>query len=172
MPVQGNATTPARDGSRQNEASTPTMYTKARLQHTHQRCLALSSPPTGVRTRREHSPSTRGHARVTSARRIPLVCGAFVAAVTRPCPRFPSLDPARPVNEAVQLDEWQAKTLREVPSECRLTVPTRTRDDRDLPHEHHPAIATVPERRLERTCADGTRVARLQVAGSSTSRSC
>ena len=34
------------------------------------------------------SPSTRGAARVTSPRQIPLTCGAFVTAVTRWCQRF------------------------------------------------------------------------------------
>ena len=35
------------------------------------------------------SRSTRVHARVTSLRQIRPVCGAFAAAETRPCPRFP-----------------------------------------------------------------------------------
>ena len=35
------------------------------------------------------SPSTRVHARVTLLRRVRLVCGAFVPAVTRVCPRVP-----------------------------------------------------------------------------------
>jgi hypothetical protein len=37
------------------------------------------------------SVSTRVHAWVTFPRQIPSVCGAFVAAMTRPCPRFPPL---------------------------------------------------------------------------------
>jgi hypothetical protein len=37
------------------------------------------------------SQSTRVHARVTPECQIPPVCGAFVADVTRPCPRFPRL---------------------------------------------------------------------------------
>jgi hypothetical protein len=37
------------------------------------------------------SPSTCVHARVTSRGRIPSVCGVFVAAMTRACPRFPPL---------------------------------------------------------------------------------
>jgi hypothetical protein len=37
------------------------------------------------------SPSMRVHARVTTPRQIPPVCGAFVAAETQPCPRFPAL---------------------------------------------------------------------------------
>jgi hypothetical protein len=37
------------------------------------------------------SRSTRVHARVTSQRQIPSVCGAFVAADTRLCPRVPRL---------------------------------------------------------------------------------
>ena len=32
--------------------------------------------------------TTRGHARVTSSRQIPSVCGAFVPATIRTCPRF------------------------------------------------------------------------------------
>ncbi len=35
--------------------------------------------------------STRVHTRVTPLRQIPSVCGAFVAAETRPCPQFPAL---------------------------------------------------------------------------------
>jgi hypothetical protein len=35
--------------------------------------------------------STRVHTRVNPRCRMRLVCGAFVAAVTRPCPRFPRL---------------------------------------------------------------------------------
>ena len=35
--------------------------------------------------------STSVHTRVTPLRRIPSVCGAFMVAVTRPCPRFPAL---------------------------------------------------------------------------------
>ena len=35
--------------------------------------------------------TTGGHARVTSPRQIPAVCGAFVPAMTLSCPRFPRL---------------------------------------------------------------------------------
>ena len=35
------------------------------------------------------SPTTCGHARVNRRHLSPSVCGAFVAAVTRACPRFP-----------------------------------------------------------------------------------
>jgi hypothetical protein len=51
------------------------------------RCLFSRHP---VRTRREHFPTTRVYARVTSFRRFPWVCGTFVAAVTPPYPRFPA----------------------------------------------------------------------------------
>jgi hypothetical protein len=37
------------------------------------------------------SPSTRVHARVTPPRQIPSVCGAFVTAKARQCPRVPLL---------------------------------------------------------------------------------
>ena len=45
-----------------------------------------------VRTWCEISESTRVHSRFTSRRRILLVCGVFVAAVTLACPRFPPLN--------------------------------------------------------------------------------
>ena len=49
-------------------------------------CLNVQQPgEPGANT----SPSPGGHARVTSPRRSPSTCGAFVPAVIRPCPRFP-----------------------------------------------------------------------------------
>jgi hypothetical protein len=52
------------------------------------------------------------------------------------------LDPARPVNERVQLDERDAQPMRKLPPERRLAVPACTCNDRDLSHR----VATLPTR--------------------------
>ena len=91
-----------------------------------------------VRTRREHHATMRGHARVTFPLQIPLMCGAFVVAVTRSCPRFrPWFQDGK---EGVD-GSSPSEGLKENPANGHVVLPAKGTRDR-LRHSPEHARAT------------------------------